>query len=503
MIDRLSEQTRERLREPAAEVQASRAKVADLTTASLEAYQHYFQGEQLKEAIRYEPAVAAYRRAIAADPEFPLAHYRIAYLGKFIGMDEAERRAHIDAALRGAGRVPAKERLLIQAWNAVMEGRGPEAHQLYDRAVEAYAQDKEVLFMAGDQYVHEDEWAKALPYMQRSVALDPTFEPALMHLTDCLARLGRIEELTDVSRRWTERAPSATGFRALVMADAGAGRVDGAVAAARRALALDGSAYSRVALGEALILAGRYAEAEALVRPFATPGASRLDRGFHVPTLATALAYQGRRREALRAVDDYPEELEGKRGARRAMKLGLVIGDGPSEPTLREARAVAREADPQVSKASAVVLAWLGDLDGAAAAAARLPPELRPEYDAAVAYRRGDLPRALSLARELVKSGPYEHRALGHWMLAHVALDAGADDEAIAAADALSKEPSDAWRSWGLADTQLVAARALARKGDRAKARARVDEVLAVWKHADPDLPPLARARELRAQLGR
>jgi hypothetical protein len=285
------------------------------------------------------------------------------------------------------------------------------------------------------------------------------------------------------------------------MAHGSAGRADEAVAAGRRALELDGTGYSRVALAEALMLAERYAEAAVLLRPYAGPTASRLDRGMHVPVFAKSLAYQGRRREALRALDEFPEEMEGQRGARRAMKLDLLLGDGPSEPLLREARAVAREADPRTTKGIAIALVWLGDLDAAAEATARLPPEMRGHYDAAVAWRRRDIARAMSLDRELAKTTGHEGRALALWMLVHSAYEAGKDDDAIAAADDLRQAMSGGWRTWGLADAQLVAARALERKGDRAGARARVDRVLAEWKHADPDLPMLAKARELRARL--
>ncbi len=504
MIDRLSEETREKLRESPAEVQASSAKVADLTTSSLEAYQHYFRGEQLKEAIRYEPAIDEYRKAIAVDAAFPLAHYRIAYLGKFTGMDDAERRAHMDAALRAADRVPAKERVLIQAWKAVMDGRSQDAHQLYDRAVQAYPQDKEVLFMAGDQYVHEDRWAEALPYMERSVALDPTFEPALMHEADCLSALGRRDELEAMARRWTERTPSAPGFRALAEAYGAAGRVDDTIAAARRALEIDGTGYSRAALAEALVLGERYADAEALVRPYAVAGASRLDRGMHVPAYSAALAYQGRRKEALAAIEQFPEVFEGKHGGRAGMRLDLILGDPPTPQLVAEARAFARGGDKQMTKSVAIALAWLGDLDGAAEAAERLSPELRPHYEAAVAWRRGDLARALSLARELAqRAAPLGERAPALWLLAHIAFDSRKDDEVVKAADALRTAVGGGWRTWGLPDAELLAARALDRRGDRAGARARVDHVLAVWAHADPDLPMLARARALRAQLSK
>jgi tetratricopeptide (TPR) repeat protein len=503
MIDRLSDRTRERLRETPAEVQASSARIADLTTASLDAYQHYFRGEQLKEAIRYEPAVEAYRKAIEVDPGFALAHYRIAYLGKFLGLDDRERGAHMDGALRNADRVPGKERLLIQAWKAVMDGRGEEAHRLYARAVEAHPQDKEVLFMAGDQYVHEDEWAKALPYFERSVALDATFEPSLMHLSDCLAALGRTDELTLVASRWTARAPSAAGFRALTVAHVAGGRSEEAVSAARRALELDGAGYSRNALGEALVLSGRYAEAETLLRPYGVPGASRLDRALAVPTLAAAIAYQGRRREALRVLDAYPEEMEGKRGARRAMKLEILLGDGPAEANLREARALAADGDPRVTKGIPLTLALLGDLGAAAEAATKLPPEMRRLYEAAVAWRSGDRARATSLARELSRGQRWEDRAPALWMLASVAAEVGADEEVIASAEALRRSPGGAWRSWALPEAIVLAAKAHERRGERGKARTALDGLLATWKGADADLPHLAEARELRARLGR
>jgi hypothetical protein len=223
----------------------------------------------------------------------------------------------------------------------------------------------------------------------------------------------------------------------------------------------------------------------------------------HVPAYAAALAYQGRRREALEAIDEFPEGFQGKRGARAGLKLDLMLGDPPTPALLAEARAVAREADPEMTKSIAVALAWLGDLDGAAELAPKLAPELRPHYEAAAAWRRGDLDRALSIVRDLSSTRKTGERAPALWMLAHCAFDAGKDDEVVNAADGLRVSAGGGWRTWALPDAQLLAARALDRKGERAKARARVDHVLEVLKHADPGLPMLARAKELRARLAR
>jgi eukaryotic-like serine/threonine-protein kinase len=501
MIDRLAERTRGRLRESPAEVQARNVKVADLTTGNLEAYQHYFRGEQLKEAIRYEPAIEAYRRAIAIDPEFALAHYRIAYLGKFTGLDEATRKKEIEAALRHADRVPAKERTLIQAWKLVMDGRSAEAHALYDEAVRAHPQDKEVLFMAGDQWLHEDEWAKALPYFERAVALDETFEPALMHQADCLGSLGRVDELLAVAQRWTERAPSGAAFRALALAHGYGGRPEETVAAARRALELDGSGYSRGVLAEALMFDGRYAEAESLVRPFAAPSASSFNRRMSIGSLVSAIAYQGRRREALHLIDEFPEDLEEKPGYRHALRLQLMMSDGPTEAVLREARAVVEKGAPKVHEHMAVPLVLLGELDAAARIAKDLPPLVQREYQAALAWKRGDRGQSLSILRELAKAPDFDVRSASLFLLARVAADEGRDGEVVRAVEALRTTGGPHWRTWGWPQALLLAAKAHDRLGERGKARALVDEVLAMWKDADADLPMLAEARAMRGRL--
>jgi len=501
MIDRLSERTRERLRETPAEVRASSTPVADLTTASLEAYQHYFQGERLKEAIRYDAAIEAYRKAIAIDPGFALAHYRIAYLGKFTALPEPQRVAEIEAALRSAGRVPAKERVLIQAWKAVMDGRSEEAHRLYAGVVAAHPEDKEALFMAGDQYLHEEDPVKALPYFERAVALDPTFEPALMHQADSLGMIGRTEELTQLALKWTERDPSASAYRALAMAHLASGRPDDALAASRRALTIDGSWYSRGYLTEALLLGGRYEEAEEIFRPFAVSGTSPLDRSYGAMGLAAALSYQGRLREALEAAEGVPDEHDGKKGMKRGLSLQLRMAEGGTPRILAEARALARSDAPKLAQLAVVSLAMFGDVDAVAAANVKLPPPIAEHVEAVVAWHRGDRPEALRALRKLTTGHP-EAKALALCFLGRVALTGGDLREAITSAEAFRTAPGGTWRSWAFPQALRNAAIAHERLGERAKARAKLDELLRIWRRADTDLPLLSEVRAMRARLG-
>ena len=504
MIDRLSEQARERLRETPAEVRASMVKVADATTASFAAYQHYFRGDQLKEAIRYEQAIEEYRKAIAIDPGFALAHYRISYLGQFTGMDEATRRAEIDAAVRGVDRVPEKEWLHIRAWKAQVDGRHEEAHALYARAVERYPQDKEALFMAGDLYLHRGKPDQALPFFERAAALDPSWEPAQMHVADSLAELGRTEDLARHARQWTERAPSASSFRALALAHLAGGRPGAAVEAARRALELDGTAHSRAQLAAALVLAERYEEAEALVRPFAAPGRSSLERLTAIPSLATAVAYQGRRREALRIAGSFSKDGLGTHDLGPLMRVELLMGDPAPEALAREARSLARGLPAETHQGVALTLAMMGDRDGVGEFGGGIGPGVeRTQIEAALAWRAGRAGRALDPLREAARQPGRGEAATTFWLLAHAALDAGHPAEAVEAVERLRTAPAGMWRSWGWPRALYLQALALESMGERVRAREAADRLLATWRNADPDLPYLAEAKALQARLAR
>ena len=123
----------------------------------------------------------------------------------------------MEAALRYVDRVPAKERLLFQAWKAHLDGRDEDANVLYARAAEAYPQDKEVLFWPAISTCTRATRRRALPYFERAVALDPTWEPALMHLTDASPPWAGRSELAAGARDWVEKAPSAAAYWALCL----------------------------------------------------------------------------------------------------------------------------------------------------------------------------------------------------------------------------------------------------------------------------------------------
>jgi hypothetical protein len=130
-----------------------------------------------------------------------------------------------------------------------------------------------------------------------------------------------------------------------------------------------------------------------------------------------------------------------------------------------------------------------------------LPPLKRRQYEAALAWKKGDRARSLSMLRELVKVPDLDVRGPSLFLLAKVAAEEGRDDEVVQAVEKLRVTPGGTWRTWAWPHALLLAAKAHDRVGERGKARAAVDEVLAMWKDADADLPFLAEARSMRGRL--
>jgi tetratricopeptide (TPR) repeat protein len=500
MIDRLSEKTRERLREAPAQVDASKVNVADATTRSYQAWQHYFAGLKHEDALRFDSAIAQYRKAVEVDPHFALAWYRIAYLGEFVWLPEEERQAAMDAALREIDRVPAKERLLFLAWKAKMEKRREDAHALYAQAAEAFPQDKDVLYMAGDLYFHGRRFAEALPWFEKALALDPAWPEALGHVVDTLSAMGRGEEAVTIARSWVEKAPSTPSRAALAEALLGVGRREEAVEVARRMAGEDPEMTGTLAF--TLIRAERFEEAEDLLRPLVLGSAS--NQPGRTANLLLSLTYQGRIREAMKVVD----RTAGLPGSPWWFGLGMgwnVLAAGrDTRAALQKALAMdeggLRRGEP--GNQFTFWYLYAGQDREAAKAAARLTDlEQKGLYDAFVAWRRKDFTTALEGVRKLARSPEAKPEVL--WVHAIVASDVHQDEEAIAAMDQFERTILyNPWRGGGSAELLYRRALSQERLGDTAGARASVERLLSWWKRADSDLPLLAETRALCRKLG-
>jgi tetratricopeptide (TPR) repeat protein len=163
--------------------------VASLTTRSLSALKAFLAGEVAYRAADFEAARAAYDRALEDDSTFALAHYQLANAWGWTdgpghaGAIEGRRRA-----VEFSDRLPARQRLLVQATDEVFRGELSAIDGLRN-AVERYPDHAEAWYLLGDAYFHLGARSLASPKemdeaFQRAASLDPRFAPFRIHLLD-------------------------------------------------------------------------------------------------------------------------------------------------------------------------------------------------------------------------------------------------------------------------------------------------------------------------------
>ncbi len=373
IVDRLSERARRALRETAEEVRASQVKVAEAVTGDLEAYRHYFLGTQCEDVtLEASTCNQHFQRALEVDPTFALARYRLSYAVDFeFEAPAAEQRAAFGAALRHVGRFPVKERLVMLAWKAHLDGDDAAALATYRKLGADYPQDKYIAYMLGEFHFHQlHDGRGALPWYERTLELDPGHVWALAHALDLLAAAGRKEELVPLASRLAAMRPGPAAWITVSQAYALVGQVDAALDWLQRAAAA-GSHDARHQLGELRILAGDHAGAEAEYRQLLGVPSGR---GVATSGLTALRVYRGQRREALRLVDSLVQSTPSARSHFTRILFLMDEGRGDLGRVIRADAARLRELSPRLYPVQAANLAYAGDLEGAAEIARELVP---------------------------------------------------------------------------------------------------------------------------------
>ena len=217
LIDNLSEKTRKGLKEKLTEIKASSQKISEVTTPNLEAYQHYFRGEELINKLKFEEAQEEFQKAISLDTTFGLAYYRLAYAIDWES-NAASAKSYIQQAIKLIYHIPEKERYLVQAVNAHIE-KGFEAGLIILKEMEQkYPHDKEMVYNIGDWSWHVGDYAVAVKYLEEVLAMDPKLERALQHLTWAYRDIGQFEKMLEIAKRYVSVAASSESYELLAEA---------------------------------------------------------------------------------------------------------------------------------------------------------------------------------------------------------------------------------------------------------------------------------------------
>ena len=151
----------------------AQAQQVPITTASDEARVHYVRGMHAMTFADFEKASAHFGAAVAADPDFALAHLNLAGL---TGGDE--QAGHFRRAKAAGARASEAERQIIESFEADLDGDQDRRVALLASVAEDYPSDPLMMFFASFVEINRGNHADAVAAARRALEADPSFAPA-------------------------------------------------------------------------------------------------------------------------------------------------------------------------------------------------------------------------------------------------------------------------------------------------------------------------------------
>jgi tetratricopeptide (TPR) repeat protein len=305
MIDEIAERTRRHLLGGGGEEKNPAPALSTFAPANLEAYQHYFQAEQLFAKMLFRDAEMEYRKAITLDTSFALAYVQLARSLRMNG-DRKGSDAALQGALRHVDRAPEKQQEEIRAATAT---NADERVKLYSGLTEKYPDEAMRLFWNGDTAFHRGHFAVAVPYFEKVLALDPSFRliddaMAIQHLIWSYRDLHQYDTMVERAEQFVAMVRTEEAYDLLGDAYALKGDLQGMLHTYSRAEELyPGSAHVAIRRGEALVMSHDFPKAETTFRSLLRPSRPDIDRREGWRGLARLFCCEGKFRDAYGCFD--------------------------------------------------------------------------------------------------------------------------------------------------------------------------------------------------------
>jgi eukaryotic-like serine/threonine-protein kinase len=470
---------RSKLGESLASVERYDAPVEDATTSSLPALRAFSEAEGLRDADNDRAAIPLLKRAVELDPTFALAYARLgaAYSNE---RQQGQARENLTKAFELRNRVSERERLYIEArYVDVVEGDYPKLIEIYTRWKQTYPRDWTAPNNLGTLYADSGEGEKAIQEYRAALGLNPDAGYAYGNLAMTYLDLGRSDEAKAI--------------------------IDQAAARKRD------NTLSHLAIYRLAMQRGDPAAIDASLDWFKSQNPAQ-----YYMFVTDRFMRAGLMREA-RTSARHSVQLSISEGNREwaASQLSLLGRSEAMFGNVKAARQLAREAltisdERFMLGIAADTLAEAGDVDSAAAllerAASAFPPTdtlgqhfFLPGRRAALELARGHADgalKALSPAESFSTPGRfylYYVRAKSRAALGQTA-EAIADFRQVIDVPLPNTAALTSFARLGLARTAL-------KSGDIATAKGAYQDLLAIWKDADADLPTVKKAREEYAAI--
>ncbi|MFQ5708210.1 MAG: protein kinase [bacterium] len=334
MIDNIAEETRKGLSEEHDQIQAVSQKVADVTTTNLKAYQHYFQGEQFINKLRFKEAKEEFEKAIVLDSTFGLPYYRLSYISLWWNSEPIDYEYMIQKAMALIDRIPEKERFLVRAeYDRVYAGGWPAAIVALKEMEKRYPGEKEMMFILGDGAYHTGDYPRALKYLDNVLSIDPTHERALQHLVRTFRDIGDFEPMLETSEQYAAVTASPEAYSLLANAYAAVGRYEQGIERIKqvRELFPQENEFTSI-IANLYMIQGKYDLAERELVPLVKDGQPSRSKHIGYSGLRVLYNLTGQYRNAIemceREIKLYWQERDTTSAAITHIRKALLVVDG-------------------------------------------------------------------------------------------------------------------------------------------------------------------------------
>ena len=494
-LSQMANRFRTRVGESLATVRKHSTPLEDATTPSLEALKAYTTGVKVFMSAADAPAQPLFKRAIALDPDFAMAYARLGITYSVLGESALARETTIKAyELRH--RASDSERFFISTlYDRQVTGNLEREQQTLESWIETYPRDPNPHgLLAGFATTSTGQYERSVEESEKAIALDPDAAPAYGSKAFSYIYQGRLAEAEATTRRAVARKLI---FRDFLI-------VPYIVALARD----DREGMARAEAQAKEQPAGRYVEDMLLhVGALALARAGRLQEARQSARNAVAVARASGQLERAAMFEAAVAVWEAFYGnataARQTADAALALGRGRDVDyaaafalavagDLPRSRALADDLARGFPEDTSVQLMYLPALRALLAVSASQPAAATEALQAA---SRFDLALG-GLGFNAFYGAMYPVYVRGEaYLAAHKPADAAAEFRKIVDHRTITLgDPVDA-----IARVQL--ARALVMAGDTVKAQAAYEDVLALWRNADPGIPLLEQARSEYASL--
>jgi tetratricopeptide (TPR) repeat protein len=178
--------------------------VVPVTTNSAKARALYQQGMAESMNFHLDRALGQWREAVKLDPNFALAQLMIA----FRSQDPKEAQAALRRANAAAHNASESERLFVRWITGIREGSVVSGIAAMNDLVTRHPYDKQLLSLAGNWLMVRYSFDRADQLLDRALAVDPDYPPALNSAAYAHAQMGDFANAIELMQHYAEVIPN-------------------------------------------------------------------------------------------------------------------------------------------------------------------------------------------------------------------------------------------------------------------------------------------------------